>query len=198
MGRDEHPAGELDVFATGTTEFGPAPRAGATPPPGHPDRVEASVVVPVPPPGDLPRFEEISTGVRAGPRPVAVGSPSDTRRATDAYVVRSVLVDPSDALRVSLDGTVFGDRLPKLRIIERDDRGLTWSVVVVGGIGRQIPATLRLLGSRSMAVTLIELVPSGRIRRARRRFVRRGVCAVDELAGRIEHATACAPTARTP
>lgn len=86
-----------------------------------------------------------------------------------------------------LSGEVFADPVPHLVIDAEhvDARFLVWRVTVVGDHVRPVPATLHLLGSPSMVVTVLELVPGRRLRWGHERFVRYGVEALDELAHRI-------------
>jgi hypothetical protein len=101
-----------------------------------------------------------------------------------------LLVPPGTASRIVLAGEVFEMPLPHLRIENDrfDARFLVWAVAIVGERERPVPATLHLHGSPSMVVTVLELVPSRRLRWGRERFLRYGIEAIDALAHRIERA----------
>lgn len=113
-----------------------------------------------------------------------------TRSGAKHDIVRPLLVAPGAASRIALSGDVFALPVPHLVIdVDHvDDRLLVWAVAVVGVHVRPVPATLHLLGSPSMVVTVLELVPARRLRWGHARFVRYGVEAIDELAHRIERA----------
>ena len=127
---------------------------------------------------------------RPGPRPGRVPLGAGIRAGGGSDVVRSLLVAPGAASRIVLSGEVFALPVPHL-VVDADHvdgRCLVWAVTVVGDHARPVPATLHLLGSPSMVVTVLELVPARRLRWARARFVRYGVEAIDELALRIVRA----------
>lgn len=130
---------------------------------------------------------------RPGQRPGAAPAVASARLGGDTEIVRPLLVDPASASRIVLTGAVFDLPLPHLELRPSDAgtaRYLVWPVVVVGEHDRPVPATLHLLGSPSMVVTVLELVPTRRLRWGRARFVRYGVEAIDTLARRIERAAA--------
>ncbi|HSJ92208.1 MAG TPA: hypothetical protein VK917_09060 [Ilumatobacter sp.] len=101
-----------------------------------------------------------------------------------------MLVPPGTASRIVLAGDVFAVPLPHLRLENDrfDARYLVWAVAIVGERERPVPATLHLLASPSMIVTVLELVPARRLRWGRERFLRYGIEAIDALAHRIERA----------
>lgn len=127
---------------------------------------------------------------RPGHRPGATPGTTSARAGGDSDIVRPLLVAPIAASRIVLAGDVFVSPVPHLRIdVEQADaRFLVWAVTVVGDHVRPTPATLHLLGSPSMVVTVLELVPARRLRWGREHFVRYGIEAIDELAHRIERA----------
>jgi len=136
---------------------------------------------------------------RPGHRPGDVPSTS-ARAGGDADIVRPVLVDPARASHLALTGALFATPIGALTIDEHDDghdddpgRFLVWSALLATDQGRPIPATLHLLGSPSMVVTVLELVPRRRLRWRRDRFVHHGIVALDELARRLD--AACRPLA---
>lgn len=128
---------------------------------------------------------------RPGPRPgePAVAATSH-RRGGDADIVRPVLVDPITACRLAVSGALF---VPPLhRLVLHDDptgetasRLLAWEVRLLDDAGRGTPATLHLLASPSMVVTVLELIPRRRLRWSAHRFVCDGVEALDALAARL-------------
>ena len=65
-------------------------------------------------------------------------------------------------------------------------RWLTWPVELVVWTRRPVAASLHVRASPSMVVTVLELVPTSRVRLGRRRFVRRGIAAIESLAAEIE------------
>ncbi len=124
-----------------------------------------------------------------GPRPGAVPIPAvtSTRAGGGTDIVRPVLVDPLTACRLATSGELFSPPIPHLRVDGPGDRAtLTWDAAVVSGRRREQRATLHLMASPSMVVTVIELVPCRRIRRRRSRFVAEGIAVVEELAHRLE------------
>lgn len=132
---------------------------------------------------------------RPGPRPGVVPATSG-RVGGDADIVRPVLVDPATASHLAISGTLFAAPIAALTIDEHDgdpDRYLVWNAHLSTDRGRPIPATLHLLGSPSMVVTVLELVPRRRLRWRLDGFVRVGVAAIEELAHRLE--AACRPLA---
>lgn len=136
------------------------------------------------------RDEHRNYHARPGHRPGACPTITSARAGGAGDVVRPLLVAPRAASRIVLSGEVFALPLPHLRIDDgHDDAGLlVWTVTVAGDQLRPTPATLHLLGSPSMVVTVLELVPARRLRWSHERFVRYGVEAVDELADRIVQA----------
>lgn len=139
-------------------------------------------------PGDRhDRHERDPFHARRGHRP---GGPPSARSGGESDIVRPLLVAPEVASRIVADGAVLALPLPHLVVVGGDDRFLVWTVRVVAPHERPVPATLHLLGSPSMVVTVLELVPSRRLRWGRDRFVARGVEAMDVLARRIELAAA--------
>ncbi len=125
---------------------------------------------------------------RPGHRPGHVApSTASVRRGGGTDIVRPVLVDPLRACELAISGTLFELPLDHLDVEHPGHvPSLTWRVVLTTGRRRRHEATLHLLASPSMVVTVIELVPSCRVRRRRRRFVAEGIVAVEELAHRLE------------
>ncbi len=126
---------------------------------------------------------------RPGHRPGGAPLPTaSARRGGDTDVVRPVLVDPAVACRLAESGALFADPFRHVRIEHPDDarsrRYLVWDAVVTDGRHTEL-ASLHLLASPSLLVTILELVPKHRIRHHRDRFLRQGIAAVDELACRL-------------
>lgn len=132
---------------------------------------------------------------RPGRRPGQVPTAS-ARFGGDTDIVRPVLVPPATAIDHALTGALFAEPVAHLRIVTPHDPYLLWDSVVTCG-RRRHQATLHLLASPSLVVTVIELVPRRRIRRHRDRFVATGVAIVEELARRLERAGRSGP-ARHP
>lgn len=180
---------EIEVFATGSTDARP-PEPRFAPDPATPirDRLRHTNEV---------VNEFVRDGVersrdfhaRPGPRP-GVDVARSSRQGGGTDVVRPVLVSPELACDLALSGAWFVDPVANLEISVSPggDRYLVWDAVVRVGWHRRCPATLHLLASPSMVVTVVELVPRRRLRRRRRRFVEAAVPAIDELAGRLERA----------
>jgi hypothetical protein len=127
---------------------------------------------------------------RPGHRLGATPGTTSGRAGGHTDIVRPLLVPPGTASRIVLAGEVFEMPLPHFRIESDrfDARLLVWAVAIVGERERPVPATLHLLGSPSMIVTVLELVPCRRLRWGRERFLRYGIEAIDALAHRIERA----------
>lgn len=131
---------------------------------------------------------------RPGPRPgETVVATTSSRRGGDADIVRPVLVDPILASAVAVSGELFRPQTGRLVVdVHPDDpteeRLLAWEATLVDDDGRRTPATLHLLASPSMVVTVLELIPRRRLRWSQQRFIRHGVEALETLAGRlVEH-----------
>jgi hypothetical protein len=128
---------------------------------------------------------------RPGHRPGGSVQATSSREGGDTDIVRPVLVDPRLASRLALSGRLFADPIEHLEIDPIHPGGakyLVWDVRLATDRGRGVPATLHLLASPSMVVTVLELVPRRRLRWNRERFVRDGVAAVEILAHRLEAA----------
>lgn len=167
-------AGTIEVFPTGLTV------ARADPSDDEHTTAPESVS------GDVHRDFHARPGHRPGGQPPVTSA----RFGGDTDIVRPILVAPVAATRIVLAGDVFELPLPHLRVDTHrfDARFLVWTAMVVAERERPVPATLHLLGSPSMVVTVLELVPSRRLHWGRERFVRHGIEAIDALAVRIEHA----------
>lgn len=128
---------------------------------------------------------------RPGPRPgEPVVAATSSRRGGDTDIVRPVLIDPIVASRLAVSGLLFVPALPRLVVhVDPSDASgsqfLAWDAELVDDAGRTTPATLQLLASPSMVVTVLELIPRRRLRWTGRRFVRDGVEALDALADRL-------------
>lgn len=202
------PADEIVVFPTGRTmtrsgpASGPASKERSTDPRQSelPDaKLDARLVDAVPVDGEIsdtgggPAHDpDTHRGFHARPghRPGATPGVTSSRSGGGSDIVRPLLVAPGAASRILLAGEVFEVPLPHLRIEDDrvDARLLLWAVAIVGERHRPVPATLHLLGSPSMVVTVLELVPARRLRWGRERFLSYGVEAMDELAHRIRGA----------
>jgi hypothetical protein len=126
---------------------------------------------------------------RPGHRPGGVTA-TGSRRGGDTDIVRPVLLDPLVAGRIACTGEVFRRPIEHLRVLPSDatEKFLAWEVLVIAPHERPVPATLHLLASPSMVVTVLELVPRRRLRFGRDRFVRHAVAGIDELADRLRAA----------
>jgi hypothetical protein len=111
------------------------------------------------------------------------------RTGVRGEVVTSLLVRPARALGIAEDGGLFDPPLSGVRIDERSalpgGPGLVWPVTVRTGLLTRTRATLRLQSSPSANLTVLELLPTRLSRWRERSFVRVGVAAVDQLAGRL-------------
>lgn len=181
---DDARDGGIEVFATGATTL-TAPsdvpdthdvaellrRSGATLHDGY----------------DHVRELQATPGHRPGVR--TCGLRSTQRGAAD--VVRPVAVSPDTASAAAMSGALFDGTIPHLSV-ELDGAGavgkryLVWRSTVTHGDRGGVPATLHLLASPSMVVTVLELVPQRRVRWHRERFIRDGIAALDALAARLE------------
>lgn len=182
---DVHDDGGIEVFATGTSTW----QVIARPP--SDEQVHAAL---------SDQFHRTGAVVldavrhardfhaRPGHRPGRVTPLSaSVRRGGGTDVVRPVLVDPVHACELAVSGRLFERPVEHLDVDLPGHRDtLTWDVVLTTGRHQHHPATLCLLASPSMVVTVIELVARRRVRRSRRRFVREGITAVEELARRLE------------
>lgn len=171
---------ELEVFAThGTVAVVRGPAADdrdpldARPPVGEQLRRGGDAVRHA---LDHARSINATPGHRLGAAPLT----TSRRRGSGADVVRPVLVDPVRSGEIAADGALFGAPNPHLELVEASPTPLTWRVAVTGE--RRFPATLHLLASPSLVVTVIELIPERRLRWGRDGFVRDGVAAADRLA----------------
>lgn len=128
---------------------------------------------------------------RPGHRPGGAVEMTSGRDGGGTDVVRPVLVDPMTACRLAVTGSLFAEPIEHLDIEHHDHdpdeaRYLVWAANLTSDHGRPVPATLHLLASPSMVVTVLELIPRRRLRWGRERFVRDGVAAVEVLARRLE------------
>lgn len=181
---DDARHGGIEVFATGTTTLTAASdasdtndvvdllrRSGATLHDGY----------------DHVRELQATPGHRPGVR--TRGLRTTGRGAAD--VVRPVAVSPDAASAAAMSGALFDGTIPHLRV-ELDGAGavgrqyLVWRSTVTHGDRGGVPATLHLLASPSMVVTVLELVPQRRVRWHRERFIRDGIAALDALAARLK------------
>jgi hypothetical protein len=121
---------------------------------------------------------------RATPTP----STASRRRGGGCDIVRPIFLDPLRASAAAVSGRWLGHPVEHVELL--DDSGadaLLWHVAIIGD--RRTPATLHLLASPSMVVTVIELIPHGRLRWHRGEVVRDGVAAADVLAVELVDAT---------
>ncbi len=170
---------EIEVYATGST------RADAAQPPVLADLLRRS--------GSTVRdgYEHARDfHARAGHRPGTPITSVSPRRTGPADIVRPVLVNPIDACEAAVSGRLFGASVPGLVIEQRPAdvngvRYLVWNAWLQVEHGRPLPASLHLLGSPSMVVTVLELVPQRRLGRHRETFVRHGLGVIDALATRL-------------
>lgn len=195
---DHHPVIDadfdvIDVFATGTTVLRVEDRSTRPAVEGPPDHHVRELVRQG---GQTVRVGLAHLGdyqARPGPRPGVRPLATSARRGGRTDIVRPMLVHPALAVRLVCDGGLFERPVPHLRLPERDDsaeRHLVWPVTIVDLRPRNVPAHLHLLASPSMVVSVLELIPSRRLRFGRGPYLAAAVPAVDELARRIERAAA--------
>jgi hypothetical protein len=172
------------VFPTGHTiaragSGGHEPEPGSTPAPAT-----------APPPAPATHGAPRQYHARPGPRPGATPGVTSSRAGGHTDIVRPLLVAPGIASRIVLAGDVFDLPVPHLHLDREhiDVQLLVWPVSIVGDRERPVPAILHLFASPSMIVTVLELVPTRRLRWGRERFLRYGIEAIDTLADRIERA----------
>jgi hypothetical protein len=174
--------GELDVFATGDTHL-LAP--DQEPPPssvGEAMRRGSAAV------HDL----HARPGFRLG-TPIATTS---GRRSGPADIVRPVLVDPRRAATLA-QRYLFVEPVAGLDLDDRnadtERRYLVWTGRLSGRQVSPVCVALHLLASPSMVVTVLELVPQGRVRWHQQAFIQVGIEVVDTLAKRLTELAADAP-----
>jgi len=196
--RNVAPTTEIEVFATGSTRAIAAVPTAEHGLPGNraEPHLSASLSERIQQGGGLVR-EGIDHArdfrARPGPRPGACPvQPATTSRRTggDTDIVRPVLVSPAVASELATSGVLFDDPIPHLSFAPRDDSGqrfLMWDAELETG-GRRRRVTFHLLGSPSLLVTVLELVPCRRPRYRRQQFVTDGVAAVEVIARRLERA----------
>ena len=136
-----------------------------------------------------PKFDQVrERGSTPGFRPGGFAD-RPARSGVRGEVVTSLLVRPRRAAGIAEKGDLFD---PPLRGVKVDERsaakagpGLSWPVTVRTGMLSSTRATLRLQPSPSANLTVLELLPDRLSRWRERSFVRVGVTAVDQLAGRL-------------
>lgn len=136
---------------------------------------------------------EHARAVRAvpGPRPGHSGTPipatASWRRGNGCDIVRPLHLDPIRASAAAISGRWLGHPVEHVEVLDDSTAdGLVWQIAIIGDRRtRRTTATLHLLASPSMIVTIIELIPHGRHRWDRREVVRDGVAAADTLAGEL-------------
>lgn len=185
--RWQRPSRELEVFATGSSEWREIER------PPTDDEILTAFADQIHKTGSVVRGavqHARDFQARPGPRPGHLApTTASARRGGGTDIVRPALIDPLVACELALSGSLFVEPLQHLVVRGPAHRAsLTWDVTLTTGRHRRQPATLHLLASPSMVVTVIELVPRCRIHRHRRRFLAEGIAALDELAGRLEAA----------
>ena len=112
------------------------------------------------------------------------------RRGDREEILQPVLVRPAAAHRVVGDGRLFDAPIPALEIdigsARRDGDSYTWKASLRSSrLARGRSAALHLHPSPSANLSVLELIPAHRRRFARKRFVRRGVAAVDAIGRRL-------------
>ena len=182
------PDGEIEIFATGSTILRAAAPAADTDSAGDPP----SIWIDQPTADDEShRGYHARPGHRPGVQRTGGAATTSLRRGESADIVRPMFVPPERAVSVVDDIRVI-DEIRHLHHRTDDGAGsrwLTWPVDLVVWPRRPIAATLHVRASPSMVVTVLELVPTRRLRLGRRRFVRRGVAAIESLAAEIERQT---------
>lgn len=129
-------------------------------------------------------------GHRPGGTAAAAPIPSTAsrRRGGGCDIVRPIHLDPLRASAAAISGRWLGHPVDHVEVLDDSGAGdLSWQVAIVGD--RRTPATLHLLASPSMVVTVIELIPHGRLRWHRDEIVRDGVVAADALADELVDAS---------
>ncbi len=120
---------------------------------------------------------------------LGAGTDRLARQGRKEEISQPVLVRPGAAQRVINRGELFDEPIPALDV-DPDSRvcdgdSYTWNATLRSGRFARRSACLYLHPTPSANVSILELIPSGRRRLARRRFVRRGVRAVDTLGRRL-------------
>lgn len=123
-----------------------------------------------------------------GFRPGGVGDRPD-RRGVLGEVITPVLVRPSLAAAMAVEGALFSPPLPGMTVddqsLDVSQRGLTWQVTLRTGLVGRRQATLRIQPSPSANLTIIELIPNRPKRLRARAFVRAGINVIDQLSSRL-------------
>lgn len=123
-----------------------------------------------------------------GFRPGGVGDRPD-RRGVLGEVITPVLVRPSLAATMAVEGALFSPPLPGMAVddhsLDVSRRGLTWQVTLRTGLTGRRQATLRIQPSPSANLTVIELIPNRPRRLSERAFVRAGIDVMDQLSSRL-------------
>lgn len=184
---------EIEVFATGRTILIPADdRAHGD----HPSIDVATIGEQLQRAGHAVHegFEH-ARAVRAAPghRPGrAIPTTPDTasrRRGGGCDIVHSIHLDPVRACAAATSGRWLDHPVDRIELLDDSAAAdLLWEVEIVGH--RRTAATLHLLASPSMVVTVLELIPHERLRWRRSQFIRDGVAAAESLAGELVGATA--------
>lgn len=111
------------------------------------------------------------------------------RRGCPEEVVVPLLLKPGHAVRRAADDRQLVRRLAKLQVVDGSERidqsGIIWDVTVSTGVMRRVPAALRITGSPSGNITVVQLIPARPIRFGVRRFIRSGISIVAELGDRL-------------
>lgn len=176
--------GEIELFATGRTVLVP-------PDPDHPVEIHHLAEQLHRAGATLHDGLEHARSLRAVPghrpgRPTPTTTPSTAGRrgGTGCDIVRPLHLDPLRASAAAISGRWLGHPVEHVELLDDSAADeLLWQVVIVGD--RRTPATLHLLASPSMVVTVIELIPHGRLRWHRGEIVRDGVVAADTLADEL-------------
>ncbi len=137
---------------------------------------------------DHARAVRATPGHRPG-RPIpTTPNTSSRRRGGGCDIVHPIHLDPVRACAAATSGRWLGHPVDHIELL--DDSGATdllWEVEIVGH--RRTAATLHLLASPSMVVTVLELIPHEPMRWRRHRFIQDGVAAAESLAGELVDAS---------
>lgn len=140
---------------------------------------------------DHARSLRAAPGHRPGrPTPTTICPDTTSRRGGNGCdIVRPLHLDPLRASAAAISGRWLDHPVDHVELLDDSAaEALLWQVAIIGD--RRTLATLHLLASPSMVVTVIELIPRGRLRWHRHQVVRDGVAAADTLAGELLAAAA--------
>ena len=128
--------------------------------------------------------------VTSAPPARAVGFERRSRSGHAEEIQLTLRSRPAVAQQVSGELRDLDATARRLRVdvdtLRRNDRELSWDVVLRAPIWRRRRATLKLFASPSSNVSVLTLVPAKPRRVARRRFLRTGIRALEDVCRRID------------